>query len=225
MQIFNLKQLLYNPAVWVHALSGFRDGQSCCRGQLWYTGLEGHAWVLLKVSTWPSSPGRWHWSQVAITPWDTCYSGAGKIFWERRTAIEVQERVDSLNWGSLMCVTVKLNSDSHVLWQSTVLSIQQHSCQGLATLCHLVGCLTFCITYILLIVVFYSICRKKMPVYLYWTLSEVNWNQFSSWAGPHFTQHYQWAPRLSMRGVTHWTPSQDTVWPWTSAPRHASGTT
>lgn len=92
-----------------------------------------------------------------------------------------------------------------------MLSTQQHSHQGLATLCHLVGCLTFCIIYILLIVIFYGICRKRMSVYLDWTLAEINWNQFSSWAGPHFTQHYQWAPRLCMRGVTHWTPSQDTL--------------
>lgn len=92
---------------------------------------------------------------------------------------------------------------------STVLSIQQHSHQGLTTLCHLAGCLTFCIIYILLIVIFYSIRRKRMSVYLYWTLAEVSWNQFSSWAGPHFTQHYQWAPRLFMRGLTHW--SQETL--------------
>lgn len=62
-------------------------------------------------------------------------------------------RVSSLAWESLLGVIAKLNSDSCVPWYSTVLSIRKQS-PRLATLCHWVGCLTFCVIYIFLIVIF-----------------------------------------------------------------------
>lgn len=121
MDVFNLKQLLYNPAGWVYSLSGFRGGQNCCRRQLWYTGLEGHVLSPAEGINMTFLP----WKIALITGSNHIL---GYLLLRNRWAIlrkncnwGTQESIVSLIWGSLVRITVKLNSDSHVLWQHSAL--------------------------------------------------------------------------------------------------------
>lgn len=81
------------------------------------------------------------------------------------------------------------------LRHATVPSIQHHS-QSLAKPCHLVGCLTFGIIYILFIIIFIVAGeRKRLPLSTFTNLSQMPTGTL----------------RLFMKGVTCWTSQPGTI--------------
>lgn len=134
------------------SFQGDCDGQNCSVR----AAGEGTCVALLSTSAWPFISGRKHWSHRAIISSDSSYSGSSETFWK----ILVSRKCRAKSWQShprescTINIKIEFRQLCPTVWHGKEVSTQPHSLQRLSNLCCLVGCLTSCVMYILLLVIF-----------------------------------------------------------------------